>query len=103
MRVSPVQGSETELVLRVSGDLDIASANLLISTAEQALAESSRGVLVLDLAEVDFIDSTGIGALVTIRNTTKARDIVLVLRSPGTQVRRFLEIANLDTVFALDG
>ena len=101
MRVSSDQGSENELVLRVSGDLDMASAPQLVASAEQALAEPGRTTLVLDLAELSFIDSTGIGALVSVRNAAVARDGQLVLRAPSAQVRRLLEIASLDSVFAL--
>jgi anti-anti-sigma factor len=88
--VARVDGAE----LRVSGDLTLATAGQLAS--ELAEAERSRpALLVVDLRDVRFIDSTGLAALVAVRKRS-ARDgcrLILVI-APGT-VQRLLELTGL--------
>jgi anti-anti-sigma factor len=50
---------------------------------------------------VSFLDSTGIGALVQIRNAARARNKQLVLTRPSRQVSRVLEMTGLESVFAI--
>ena len=87
--------------LAVSGELDMAAADELLHTATAALADHARHNLILDLSEVTFIDSTGLGALVAIRNTTQDRAVTLHLRDATPPVRRLMTITNLDTAFNL--
>ncbi|WLR52669.1 STAS domain-containing protein [Bacillus tianshenii] len=53
------EGTQTRLLLK--GDLDIASIQLL-NDYLQTIKEHTQK-LVIDLKEVDFVDSTGIGAI----------------------------------------
>ncbi|MEJ2407965.1 MAG: STAS domain-containing protein [Novosphingobium sp.] len=54
--------------------------------------------VVLDLSHVDFIDSTGLGVLVSMLKQMGAKGrIAIVGASPA--VRRLLEITRLDTLF----
>ena len=54
--------------------------------------------VVLDMADVDFIDSYGLEALV--RNRRRLGDEVeVVLRDPSDHIRRLLEITALDRLF----
>ena len=52
--------------LRVDGDLDLASAPLLMDRAVPVLGPGG-GELTVDLTGVGFCDSTGIGALIKLR------------------------------------
>jgi anti-sigma B factor antagonist len=89
--------------LRVSGELTLETAGQLAS--ELAEAERSRAdLLVLDLRDVRFIDSTGLAALVAARKRSvrDGRRLILVI-APGT-IQRLLELTGLirefDTVAA---
>ena len=81
------------------GDLDVFSSGRLRSVVFDPTA-CAQGVLVVDLSDVTFIDSTGLGVLVATRRWTRSRsaELVLVVR-PGTVVARVLTIAGLDAVF----
>ncbi len=79
-------------VVALHGELDIASADGLA----EALVEVAGSTLVVDLSDLTFIDSTGIGALVLARNRILAHGQgELVLSRPGGIVRRVLEIVGL--------
>ncbi|MER7495640.1 STAS domain-containing protein [Streptomyces pharetrae] len=58
-------------VVSVAGDVDLHTAS---SLREQALTVVAEGVphLVLDLAEVDFVDSTGLSTLIRVLQATQA-------------------------------
>ena len=85
--------------LAISGEIDLAGADELVRTATAALTHRASGDLVLDLSDVTFIDSTGLGALVAIRNATRDRAVTLHLRDATPPVRRLMKITNLDTAF----
>lgn len=88
-------------VLTVRGELDLATAPEL----EQALDEQlSRSVdVVLDLRELDFMDSTGVRILVTAHAAAAAagRRFALVRPAPDSAVAKILSIAGLDAQLVL--
>jgi anti-anti-sigma factor len=89
------------VVLTVEGALDMATSDRLRAVAENALREGARH-LVLDLAGVGFIDSTGVGALVAIRNLAIDHEAELSLRDPSQPARRILELSTLVEVFTVE-
>jgi stage II sporulation protein AA (anti-sigma F factor antagonist) len=94
-------GDDGVVVLRASGDLDIATVPDLLSDAA-ALVEGARGVL-LDLTDVTFMDSSGTRFID--RLTRECGDAGIELRvvaPPGTQCRRVLEIIGLAELLVVD-
>lgn len=77
-----------------TGSIDISSRALLASAAEQLLNDHPA-TLVLDLSGVTFIDSTGIGTLVTLAAGAAERGSGFLLRNPSRPVSRILEVAGL--------
>ena len=94
-----VQPRGDEVVVGLVGELDLASSGELSTTLAE-LAASGRDVVV-DLADLRFIDSTGMAALLRARGTAEANGCMLVLRKPHANVARTLALAALDTVFQL--
>jgi anti-sigma B factor antagonist len=63
------QRTETSSVLRVRGDLDVAVGVDFVNAVDTALAaDDSPSEVVIDLGEVDFIDSSGLRALLQLRH-----------------------------------
>ena len=85
-------------VVTVSGEVDIASAPSLRETLLSVLADGTHE-LVIDLDQVTFLDSTGIGVLVAAfrRASAEGGSMSLVCNSPRSM--RVLEITGLTTVF----
>jgi anti-sigma B factor antagonist len=68
-----------------------------------ALAEASKDPparIVVDLSEVEFIDSTALGILIEARARLQNRRAFL-LAAPGLETRRALEISGLDRHFSV--
>ena len=88
-------------VLRVSGDLDATDAPILSWSLSSGLA--STGGVVIDLSECDFIDSSGLAAIVEAWrgcNGPESRGGV-VLAGPSGQVDRIIRITGLDQSLAI--
>jgi anti-sigma B factor antagonist len=80
-------------VVSLHGELDLASADGL----SNSLVELAGSTLVVDLSDLTFMDSSGIGALVRARSRIKTKELGdLVLTRPSAIVRRTLEIVGLD-------
>ena len=86
-------------VLRVGGDLDVVGAPDLRQAVVAAVASGSR-LLVLDLSELDFVDSFGIGAVVGALKRLRQRGGDLALVCPSPRIRRVFEICDLDRILA---
>jgi anti-sigma B factor antagonist len=57
--------------------------------------------VVIDLADVTFVDSTGLGALIVARKAARERGGSVSLISPPPVVRRLLGSTRLHDVFAI--
>jgi anti-sigma B factor antagonist len=101
LRVAEDEGEWTAVV--VAGEVDIASCTPL-RQAFIDLASNGRAVksVVVDMAAVTFIDSTGLGILVgaTQRFRSLGRD--LVLRTPSERVREVLSLSGLDNFLSVE-
>jgi len=85
------------LVVELVGELDLYNAHLVREELQAAAARKPER-LVLDLAAVTFIDSTGLGVLIEARARMTDRGAFLLV-SPGVETRRALEISGLDRHF----
>jgi anti-anti-sigma factor len=87
--------------LSLSGEIDIQVAEELIRVGGEAAAEAAPDPVEIDLAGVTFIDSSGLAALVAVRNA--AREAGGGVRLSGVQppVARVFELAGLQGAFAL--
>lgn len=86
-------------VVRLGGELDLYNAEQVRSALAEVLAEAPERVVV-DLSEVEFIDSTALGVLIEARTKLENRRGFL-LASPALETRRALEISGLDRHFSV--
>lgn len=87
----------------VRGELDIRTAPDLRTAVMQGAAERP-GVVELDLSGVSFMDSSGLGTMVSIKRDLEETQSSLVLSSVPSKVMRILQLTRMDTLFldALD-
>jgi anti-anti-sigma factor len=102
-------GTAGRPVLTLAGELDLESAPIALNAALAAMdAEGGdRGAgggfeaLVVDLAGVTFVDSSGLGAFVEMRNAALARGGRLQFASVPEVAVRVIEVAGLAAAFGL--
>ncbi len=92
------RSGETTTV-QLSGELDIATVPQLRPVATEELDRAECRTLVLDLNELSFLDSTGIGCWVEIRGYAGQRGKQVTIRDVPPSVRRVLEIGGLLALF----
>ena len=98
-----VRDENGALVVEIHGELDDATAPVLRDAIGKLLAQG-RATLTLDLRNMTFIDSTGIGALVGALKRCRSAAGDVVLRGPSAATSRVLELTGLHSVFeVVDG
>lgn len=89
-------------VVRVTGEVDLSTAPHLESELVALADSEARGeggrVITVDLAETDFLDSTGLHALVVAVRCARKHGSDLIVRNPSRPVARVLELSGLATV-----
>lgn len=86
-----------ETVIHGTGKINSTSAALLQTTVRQLIPDNKR--IVLDLTGVDYIDSTGLGALVSVYLAAGKANCELEISNPKPRVRDLLKITKLASVF----
>lgn len=87
-------------VLALEGRLDASSANQL-KDAVQELTKEGRVNVVVDLAEVSFLDSSGLGSLVAVLRSANQLKGDVKLASLQESVRVLIELTRLHRVFEI--
>jgi anti-sigma B factor antagonist len=82
-----------------SGELDLATAPALEAALGRAFETAGEGRLVLDLRELDFIDSSGLRTLLTARRQAEEAGAQFSLDAGHRALERTLEIAGVHGVF----
>jgi anti-sigma B factor antagonist len=87
-------------VVSVAGEVDVHSAPRLREGVSAELTPGASAVVV-DLSEVGFLDSTGLGALVSARTTAGERGVLMPVVCTSERIRKLVTITGLDGVFDL--
>ncbi|MDT4939105.1 MAG: anti-sigma factor antagonist [Pseudonocardiales bacterium] len=87
-------------VVTVRGEIDVYSAPALKDALIELLAPEIPAVVV-DLTEVGFLDSTGLGALVAARTSATDSDARLPIVSDRDRILKLFRITGLDAIFEI--
>jgi anti-anti-sigma factor len=100
LRKEPILAVEKQgdaCVVKLAGELDLYNATVVRGALTDACADSPNRIVV-DLSEVEFIDSTALGVLIEARSRMADRS-GFRLAAPGLETRRALEVSGLDHHF----
>jgi anti-sigma B factor antagonist len=96
IEVSSAQDADGTVVMTVTGDLDLMSADSLRSAVTTALA-GARRPLAFELSGLRFIDSAGLAVLIEAASSAQSVE----LRAPSPAVRRAVELTGLTDVLTV--
>ncbi|MEY9932209.1 anti-anti-sigma factor [Catenulispora sp. GP43] len=96
---STVTQTPHHVVLAVAGDVDLAAHRLFQADIEQAWDGSSD--LVIDCAQVTFLDSMGLRVLVHTLQRAAEYDRRVTLAAPSAPVTRILDLAGITEMFTI--
>ena len=93
----------TDIVsIALIGELDMADAPELRGKLRATVEDPSRPAFIVDLTDLEFIDSSGIAALLEAANALKERDgSELIVAGSGRQVKRLFAITQIDRALRL--
>jgi anti-sigma B factor antagonist len=103
----PMTGAELDVTVRkvdgtavvaVAGEIDVYTSPLLQERLVEVLRDGFPSI-VLDLSAVTFLDSTGLGVLITGLKRCRSAEGDLVLVTAQPNVLKVLEITGLNDVF----
>jgi anti-sigma B factor antagonist len=97
--VRAVEVAADATVVRLRGELDLYNAGE-VRDALASVASSAPRRVVVDLEEVEFVDSTTLGVFVEARAALKGT-AAFVLAAPGPEPRRALEVSGLARVLEI--
>jgi anti-anti-sigma factor len=95
VHVTVQQTSNGHIVVNLAGELDIATAPQVIGAVRSALADGPVDELIIDVDRLEFVDSTGVHALVQAREAARARGASFALRRPCPLVARVLDVSGV--------
>jgi stage II sporulation protein AA (anti-sigma F factor antagonist) len=89
------------VIAEVSGELDLSAAGSFRDRVDQELSRTGSPNLVLNLQKLDFIDSTGLGALLGRHRQVTASGGKFILAGPPPKVMSMIEMAGLSSVLKI--
>lgn len=87
----------SEMTVRATGRITSSTASTLENTLRGLIADNKR--LVLDLTAVEYIDSAGLGALVSVYMHARGANCDLEIANPKQRVRDLFSRSRLASVF----
>ncbi|MDP6890626.1 MAG: STAS domain-containing protein [Phycisphaerales bacterium] len=99
LSISIDQGDD-QLVVTPVGEIDLSTSPQLRQTLQTVLVDGDTTVVV-DLAEVPYMDSSGVATLVEALQICLRQHRELVLARLSTRVESIFKISKLDTVFTI--
>ena len=79
------------------GEVDISNAHYFRKQLETALAECKQNITI-DLSELNYIDSTGLGAIISVYGAVKKDGVSVKVINPKDNVKKLLVISGLDKI-----
>ena len=89
--------------LAVAGEIDMATVDQLQGAIGDAVTRADTATVVIDLTDVTFCDSIGIGTLVRAHVEAARQGTVVRISNPQRQIRRVLEITGVLDILSADG
>jgi anti-sigma B factor antagonist len=90
----------SETIVRATGRITLTTSATLESTLRDLIAEGKR--ILLDLTNVDYIDSAGLGALVSVYMHARRKKCDLKMANPKQRIRDLFNRSGLASVFEGD-
>lgn len=100
--INDMKASGNGETLNISGikELAAANANSFRDQVRATLSEAQR-VIEIDMSETMFVDSCGLGALISLHKTACSRNGLVRLLNPTPPVQQILELTRMHRIFEI--
>lgn len=86
-----------DLIFKLSGEMDALACVQMRPSLEQIINTKHSNNVILDLSQVSFLDSSGIGAIVFLYKRLKAQDRTLVIVGVQGQPQELMKLLRIDS------
>src|ERR1700687_5943267 len=101
MRTNTRQVEDVSIV-DVSGRITVDEGNVMLREVVRQLVEAGHKKIAMNLHEVGYVDSSGVGGLVKAYTTVRNHGGQLKLVNPSKRVQDLLQMTNLSAVFTIE-
>ncbi len=88
------------LIISLRGELDVESSQEMKSEVRKLISSEAPNV-VIDLTNVNYVDSSGLGTLIALQKDARFNGGSLSIVGASQQIRRVMKMTNLDKLFEL--
>lgn len=95
-----VEIKNTDNISKIIGEVDIATAKQF----EKAITDllEVEDLVVLDMTDMDYIDSTGMGILMNLKKNVLGENQDIVLYRPKRSIQKLFQLTGIDQVFKIE-
>ncbi len=94
--------AEDELTVKLIGEIDHHSARSLRVEMDALILEVRPTRVVLDLSEISFMDSSGLGLIMGRYSLAKELGATLILRAPTAAVMKIISLAGMERMIKIE-
>lgn len=100
MQVKTKEIDDKTVVISLIGEIDLFRSQMIKDLINKNIADGVAN-FIIDLGDVRYIDSTGIGSLIYCRSTIKQKAGKLILLNIKDSVERVFKLTKLDSLFTI--
>ncbi|OGT22210.1 MAG: anti-anti-sigma factor [Gallionellales bacterium RIFOXYB12_FULL_54_9] len=100
MQISNTQVGD-KVIIKLAGRFDFNDHRSIKGAYEPALQQAGIRKMEIDLADIEYLDSSALGMLMLMRERVLAAGKTVVLSKPSKTVAQILDIANFSKLFTI--
>ncbi|MDY3005855.1 STAS domain-containing protein [Anaerococcus sp. AGMB00486] len=89
------------LLVKLKGDLDVYSKEDFVEFNDKSLKNTDNN-LVIDLENLDYIDSTGLGMFINIYKDQEEKEKYVKIINPKENIKKLFKITDLTNLFDME-
>src|SRR6476661_6698491 len=101
LSTTTTSATDDRLIVHVVGELDLGTVPLFLGALDDAIETASTRIE-LDLGQLGFMDSSGVGAYVNAFRRARSRGLTLAIGDRSPAVDRVLELSGVEEALAKD-
>ena len=85
-------------VLKIKGEVLFDNSNIYKEKTKELIKKTEYSNLIIDLIEVPYIDSSGIGFLLSLFKFMREKDEILKIANANEKIKKVLEITKINSI-----
>jgi len=89
---------EGKHIIRIDGEVIFENSNKIKEKAKNIIKENDIQSLIIDLTDTSYLDSSGIGTILSLFKFMRDRSGKLLITNPNDKVKRVFEVTKLNQI-----